>query len=74
MFEANVHLDDGDIYFVEDLILHAELNDEIKNLQGQLVNRMVIKFIEMVVKFYPENKLEKKPFMKEEDFLIVKLI
>ena len=59
LFEANVHLDDGDIYFVEDLILQGhELNDEQK-FTRQLVNRMVIKFIDMVGKF-PKNKLEKK--------------
>ena len=63
LFEANVHLDDGDIYFVEDLILQGhELNDEIKNLQGQLVNRMVIKFIDMVGKILPRKQIGEETF------------
>ena len=46
LFEANEELDAGGIYFIENLILTGgELNEEIKRLQGELVIKMVRRFI-----------------------------
>jgi methionyl-tRNA formyltransferase len=47
LFEASHKVDEGDIYFTENIYLNGtELNDEIKDKQGNIIVRMCINYIE----------------------------
>ena len=47
LFEAATEVDSGEIYFTDKIILTGlELNDDIKKIQGEVIIKMVKKFIE----------------------------